>query len=103
MFPQHFNCVHTVFVLIVWNIRKKLRIADRWLNLYAYHLARKGHDYCTFHCSLLNVCYIDCMSRGNILNNIVSLPYGPHTITIATKKKIWSFDQNKYIYSITIK
>ena len=30
---------------------------------------------------------IDFMSRGNILNNIVNLPYGPQTIMIATKKK----------------
>ena len=26
------------------------------------------------------------LSRGNIVNNKVNLPYGPQTITIATKK-----------------
>jgi len=31
------------------------------------------------------VMYIDFISRGNILNNKVNLPYGPQTITIATK------------------
>ena len=32
--------------------------------------------------------YINFISRGNILNNIVNLPYGPQTITIATKHTI---------------
>jgi len=32
-----------------------------------------------------NEIYIDFISRGNILNNKVNLPYGPQTIAIATK------------------
>ena len=32
------------------------------------------------------VSHIDFISRGNILNNKVNLPYGPQTITIATQK-----------------
>ena len=34
------------------------------------------------------VMYIDFISRGNILNNNVNLPYGPQTITLATKHTI---------------
>ena len=31
------------------------------------------------------IVYIYFISRGNLLNNKVNLPYGPQTITIATK------------------
>ena len=35
------------------------------------------------------------ISRGNILNNIVNLPYGPQTIIIATKKHKKLFNVKK--------
>jgi len=34
------------------------------------------------------VLYIDFISRGNILNDKVNLPYGPQIITFATKHTI---------------
>jgi len=38
-----------------------------------------------FHPNSVSLLYGDFISRGNILNNKVNLPYDPQTITIATK------------------
>ena len=48
-------------------------------------------DFKNVHADSVDI-YIDFISRGNILNNIVNLPYGPQTITIATKHTIYYYE-----------
>ena len=72
-------------------------------------------DFVTHKKPKLYLClYIDFISRGNILNNKVYLPYGPQTIKLqqnTTHNKLlkvksdpWSgvLTKNKYIYSTTL-